>query len=395
MILPPKLLSTFVSLLVLVTHCDCLGFGNVCSSYAAHSEAGTPDGDSDEKKTQKNETEVKSINVESVLRYSERDGKYHAAIYLPVLEAGAKRRIVIDLFNTSAEELSFDDIELHSSSLKFNSDSKGIAPHSKGRFQLTLSVPKRDERTRQMTSVKFRSKKTGKVAVDLTITYRMSDMFIVSLDSLDFRIRKGDGISTQLVEYQVFPPLTDQELELSVSENLRDLPIKRRAIDRRYYIEVSVNELAVSEAGISGEVMLKRRGATDTDGFVLHVIRESDISLAPRSLRFYKTNDQWEAKAVIRTRPMQLTANHRGEVSAETDVDSKKDSVPKRPSVQVWVGGEAATVHITQIGKTCVFRLKIVSDRPENLEGDSADLKWKIESGKDSMEVEAKAAFRD
>ena len=92
---------------------------------------------------------------------------------------------------------------------------------------------------------------------------------------------------------------------------------------------------------------------------------------------------------------MQLTANHRGEVSAETDVDSKKDSVPKRPSVQVWVGGEAATVHITQIGKTCVFRLKIVSDRPENLEGDSADLKWKIESGKDSMEVEAKAAFRD
>lgn len=335
-----------------------------------------------ETKTQKKDSSAKTgppvikIERDVVLRKFGKS-EHFAKMDLGTLSPGKDYELSFSLANHSDTEVSFDSVNLACNCVKFETKSGTIPAGGESNFKILLSAPKRSGQTDMSTFVNFVSQDPSRPVIRLTILYQLNNMFNISTERVTLVVNEAEKVVSEKVPVLVVPPLKVADLQLAVSENLRDLPINLVVVEGQVFIEVSASAESIPRGGISGEVALRQVGSKDADGFVLTVLERESLSISPESLRFISKNGVWKTKAVLKIQP---------------DKDAEKER-PAKPIVRVFVGEKEAKVTLKELGKSGIFKMDIEIEAPEDLTSESISAKWSIECNGERREVTASASF--
>ncbi|GEM_PF-1685802 len=319
---------------------------------------------------------VIKIERDAVLRKIGKS-EHLAKFDLGTLSPGKDYELSFSLANHSDTEVSFDSVTLACNCVKFETKSGTIPAGGESNFKILLSAPKRSEQTDMSTFVNFVSQDPSRPVIRLSIMYQLNNMFNIAKERVTLVVNGDEKVVSEKVPVLVVPPLKVQDLQLAVSENLRDLPINLVVIEGQVFIEVSASAESIPPGGISGEVALRRVGSKDADGFVLTVVERERLSISPESLRFISKNSVWKTKAVLKIQP---------------DKDGKKER-PARPKVRVFVGEKEAKVTLKELGKSGIFKMDIEIAAPEDISTEPISATWTIQCNGELREVITSASF--
>ncbi len=335
------------------------------------------------------------IWAEGWLEYrSEDNGYYLARIELPSLEGGKKYKLRLHIKNPTDQEISFSRIILDCACSKFETPVDVILPHDSAVFTMLLDTPIFGRKgSRAVAGAQFLNVETRQVAMRLSVTYELNNVFSLPGHRLAIEVPRTTEERVERIPVSLTPPLTLQDLEVEVSDSLRDLSVQLVEFEERPYVEVLVIRKAIPRAGLFGELQLKRRGFQQPYTLTVELKHQELIAVTPDSLRFTLVSgkqDRWEANAVIRcTEAVKEGEGSEGE-QAQDEAESRKAPQPT-PEVAVTVDGTAARVVLKPLGQRGVYRVSVFLDQA--YETESCELKWGIRFGQEERQIESRAFF--
>jgi hypothetical protein len=184
--------------------------------------------------------------------------------------------------------------------------------------------------------------------------------------------------------------LVHQDLEVVVSQNLRDILTCFVQEDGQDFVQITAHRNSVIGSSISGELTVRRKIETEDFHAINVVIKlQSAISISPESVRLVKSgaNGSFEGKAILRVRTSPNAARERtGERENETSV----------PLVELLVDGEPAKVTLKRLGKSEIYSLIVRYDGqvPTDL-GQSIPAKWGVRANGRERTIDTFAYLQD
>jgi hypothetical protein len=337
----------------------------VVSSALAQQEAtqNSEGGRQTEASTRAKSEEVRELQHVTTISDSGDFRTKYAEVQLGSLEAGKKYRLHLKALNPSETPIAFSRVELSCTCLKFETPVKEIPAGGSADFVIWIDAPEKQAASRVYSGAKFVDKDTKETVLRLSMQYELSNMFAIKAQQVVLEFPEHETSLAAQVPVLIFKPLTLEQLELEMSENLRDLAIATETTEDGAMINIAATRHNIAKGPISGEVVLRRRGTTDKSSFALVVRQQQSLIVSPESIRLERiaNSDSYRSTAMFRMR------------TTPSEVEAK----PLAPHIELWIDGRQAAVEAKPVGKSGIFRLSIKVKGPLELESNgTVPAKW-------------------
>jgi len=313
------------------------------------------------------------------LSYSDRLDLHHAKVQLPSLEAGKRYRLALQVINPSEKEVSFYGVEFQNIFTKLETKINIIPQGGAEELVFLIDVPKRSKQAKVFNQARFLHRGARHPSMQLDLHYELNNMFSVAESLVNLELAPGQADAHALVPVLLIPPVTADQLELVASEKLRDLEIKLIDNVDGTFISVLANRQNLSGGAISGEVAVRRKGTEDSDGFLLTARSRSALEMNPKSLRLVRGEGNLASKYV-------------GNAVLRVSRESEEISSDLQPEVTLEIAGRKASVELRRLGKSHVYRLRIVIDAQEvSTETQPVEIRWRMALGEDARQIRSHA----
>ncbi|MDP1562154.1 MAG: hypothetical protein Q8M16_12315 [Pirellulaceae bacterium] len=244
---------------------------------------------------------TREVILEKQISYA---NKSWANFSLGNLAAGKRYKVQLLVQNASTKDMSFASINAPCGCLKFESNSKLLPPGESTILTFLIDTPKRNIKTKIGSGVRFLDDMNEHV-FGLDFNYELNSMFKILSSGVVVEVPEIANEAGVTVKLPVLltSDVNPSELEVQVSENLRDLQVKFHYQDvENRHIELIVVGKNIIGSAISGELYLRRTGTEEYDSVSVVAKRREFVSIRPESLRLVKdlSDGSYTSRVVIR-----------------------------------------------------------------------------------------------
>ncbi|GEM_PF-1446439 len=320
--------------------------------------------------------------------------KFRVLSTVPPLTAGSSATVNLSITNPFNEAVQFTQVRASCSCMKFTIDSGEFPRNSTTTVVAKLKVPQSTLSGDVVSVINLHDRTNGKHIAEIIMRYEVLGNIAVAAENVFIEIDKANPIKSTSVPVHISEPVTFDDLKLSVSPNLRDIPMELVRDGNGISILIEASFQNLDGGGIGGEVRVESKSLGNGAGFYLAVNRHSVIRLSPASLHFRRQepNDSVQvATAIMRISPPRVE-NPIDTGSEEPEID-EASRIPK-PQVSLHFDGEKLSTQVIPIGKSGVFKIivkKVVETEPSS----AAKLVWKINWKDEVLATQADAFFED
>jgi len=324
-----------------------------------------------------------------------------ADIDLPALESGKGYRLNIVLVNPFDSDVVFSSVGVSCGCIKFSGpEDRTIPAFGSARFVMELVVPNSIEDRRGRQQAKF----VGVDAIDavllLNVEYDLSGGFGFRPNRMFVKVQKSEPIVAVIVPVTVVPPLKLNDLELQVSENLRDFSFGLIGDDTKAgspYVKLELPAKHVPRHGILGELTLTRPGTEHRSMALVSIKHQEPIEIRPETVRLSRNAKSGEYEAIAILRVGSVSGDEPG-ADAANSTNTQNEGVDRETStkhpveVSLLVGGTPARLSVKQMGQSGVYRLTISHDG--QFDADSSDtlsVRWKVVANGKELAIDSTA----
>ncbi len=307
--------------------------------------------------------EVRELQHVATIAYSVDFRTNYAELQLGSLEARKKYRLHLKVLNPSDTPIAFSRVERNCTCLKFETNVKEIPAEGSADFVIWIDPSTKQDGVRVYSGAKFVDKDTKETVLSLSIRYELNNMFSIKAQQVVLEFPEHETSLTGQVPVLIIKPLTLEQLELEMSDNLRDLAITTEATEDVAMINIAATRRNIANGPISGEVALRRRDTTDKSSFTLVVRKQESLTVSPESIRLERIqdSDSYRSAAIFRVRANQADA----------------EAKPARPHIELWIDGRQAAVETKPLGKSGIFRVNVKVNGPLELQPNgTVPAKW-------------------
>jgi hypothetical protein len=327
------------------------------------------------------------------VRLEKRDSPERMAAMLQLgnLEAGKTYEIELQVHNPTSRDLPFTGVSSTCGCVKFEADREAVPANGSVKLVFQLRTPPRSGTLLMTNSVRFVDGTTKLEAFGLGVRYQLYNMF--KIVGNQWTIEVPDSAEqeslTSRMPILIAAPMTHEDLEIVLSETLRDLTTRFVHADGQHFIEVTTHKKNITGSSISGDLFVRRKGSEDFDVVNLVVKLQPTISLNPVSVRLVKssTGEYFHAKAILRIRRPPSEAN-------DANNENQQAFVDPQPVIELLIGSEPAKVTYKKLGDSGIYAVTIRYDgpAPEN-PGSVITAKWAVRACGKEVGMEAAVYF--
>jgi hypothetical protein len=301
---------------------------------------------------------------------------FFAPLELDRLEAGKRYKLLITTANPTNSAVYYSRIRVDCACAKIETSIDEIPALGEAQFSMYLTPSNIISDRPIATSARFVDHESGQLRIRLQVLYHLSGVFGFNADRFTLEIPSGEKLIVGKLPVVVQPPVTLDQLELKLSDNLRDSTIVLRANpdnERLAYIEVTASRDLVAAGNVLGEIVLEKQRGDARSVAILSIQQEQRLSVFPESVRLVRENSNkpFVANATVRVAKARTSLTDRdGELPSNDQV---------APRIELYIDGNPARLNITPLGKTGIYRVKIAYDGPleVNSEG-NVEANWGI-----------------
>ncbi|GEM_PF-1064794 len=260
-----------------------------------------------------------------------------------------------------------------------------------------MNVPQSTLSGDVVSIVNLHDRTNGKHIAELVLRYKVLGNIAVATERVFLEVDKSSPIKSVKVPVHISEPVTFDDLKLSVSRNLRDIPMELVRDGDSLSILITASYQSLDGGDIGGEVRVESKMSGNGAGFYLMLKRSSVIRLSPASLQFrrQKSDDSIQvATALMRISQPQVEDLDDSEPDKPSNEHaSKEEPRISKPQVTLHFGSEKLFAEVVPIGKSGVFKI-IVRIKVHGQPPLTDKLVWKINWKDEVLETAADAFFK-
>jgi|GEM_PF-4127678 len=231
--------------------------------------------------------------------FSPAGGQFQRAEFdLGVLPAGQKGKIALEIRNSTATDVIFENLHAACACSNATISEKVIRSESSVLLSATLVIP--DKSTTGESAYEFWLEgKDRKLIVQVIVKFRISGLLAFATNQCLLEVRVDEQVGEVFVPFMITEPVKKQNLEITVDESLRDLSYEIvQQTGGKYGLLVRTSKLAVGDGPTSGVVTLTDKVLGRNSKFALAVRASNPVSISPSTVFFQKV----ESDSVGKTR---------------------------------------------------------------------------------------------
>lgn len=314
------------------------------------------------------------------------------------LEGGKKYRFNIVLVNPFTTDVTFSSVDVSCDCIKFSGPKDNVIPAlGFASFVMDLDVPNSVSRRTVRQQARFVGPDSIESVLILNVEYELNNVFGFPQSQVAAKVSKSVGAVEVVVPFMVVPPLTLDDLELRVSENLRDFGARVVNDDSALgspCVKLMIPSKDVPKNGIMGQLSLVRTGTEQQSSAMVSVKRKEQIEIRPETVRFSwnRETEKYDASAILRIAP---DSEVRTKADFSDSPEAEKTERREPVEVHLLIDGTPAQVAVKKLGQSGVYRLTI--RHSGQFDGDSSDtvsVRWKVVANGQELSVDSTAVFQ-
>lgn len=320
------------------------------------------------------DSDVVVLECESILQHGVSEDNeviYVAPISLEPLEAGREYVLRITVYNRTTEDVPFSRIRVDCACAKLEANRDRIPANGEAKFKMHLTAPNSISKNTIVTRAKFVDHEAGKLKFQINVQYSLSGVFSFSEQRFSIDIPEGENLAVARLPVVITAPLSIQQLELSLSENLRDVSaklLKDPDNEELAFVEVIATEKCISQGSLLGTIDLihkTRSGVSQKTSTFITIQQKPSIAISPESVRLIRDNHTkpFSGSAILRVNATIPPAEGDG-LSRE-----KTQLVPR---IELSINGVPAKLTTKPMGGSGIYRVAIEYEGPTELDENGA-----------------------
>ena len=338
----------------------------------------------------KTKTEARQVQLSSQVAESEKLHFLRVPADLGEVDCGEKLRILLSVTSSLEDEtLFFDQVKVSSSRVTCKASTNTLAFGETAIFEILLEVPDNATRPEFGSSIRLEStidESARPIQIDLSCKLR--GLVSIPQKHAFLYVTEGEPVAETNIPIVITHPVESSDLKLSISPELKDLPISIADTPDGLFLQISASFSDVQSSSIGGEIVVESK-TTGRKAWINCTVRNSAaVTVSPEHLSLSESADSpklFDGSVLIKI------AESEEEHASNNSDDSE---TRKKPRFSLAIEGSSVPVKAKQLGSSRIYRVTFAIRKPKK-EVKNLVLDWKIRQGNQTHAPQTYVVFEE